>query len=142
MQLELFINFNGNCREAVEFYAKVFKSTVNNLMTYGDAPPDPSYTVPEVDRDRIMYAGIPFGGMTVMFMDYPSGEEMTIGDNIHPTVSTDNKDEVTRLFNELKEGGEVCVELGQTFFSEWYGMVKDKFGVTWQLLHYTRPKQG
>ena len=38
MQLEMFINFNGNCREAVEFYAKVFKSTVNNLMTYGDAP--------------------------------------------------------------------------------------------------------
>ncbi|MCL1976179.1 MAG: VOC family protein [Firmicutes bacterium] len=138
MQLEMFINFNGNCREAVEFYAKVFKSTVNNLMTYGDAPPDPAYSVPEADKNRILYAGIPFGGMTVMFMDYPAASPMTMGENIHPTISTDNKDEVTRLFNELKDGGEVFMELGQTFFSEWYGMVKDRFGVTWQILHYTR----
>lgn len=138
MQLEMFINFNGNCREAVEFYAKVFKSTVNNLMTYGDAPPDPNYPTPEADKKRIMYAGVPFGGMTVMFMDYPSDSPMTMGDNIHPTISTDNKDEVTRLFNELKEDGEVYAELGKTFFSEWYGMVKDRFGVTWQILHYTR----
>jgi len=139
MQLEMFINFNGNCREAAEFYAGVFKSSVNNLMTYGEAPPDPGYTVPETDKDRIIYAGIPFGNMVMMLMDYPSDSEMTVGDNIHPTISTDEKDEVTRIFNELKEGGEVFVELGATFFSEWYGMVKDKFGVTWQILHYVRP---
>jgi PhnB protein len=137
MKLEMFINFNGNCREAVEFYAKVFKSTVNNLMTYGDAPPDPNYTMPEADKDRIMYAGIPFGGMVMMFMDYPSGSDMVVGDNIHPTISTNDKDEITRIFSELKEGGEVYMELGKTFFSEWYGMVKDKFGVTWQILYYS-----
>ncbi|MCL1912739.1 MAG: VOC family protein [Eubacteriaceae bacterium] len=140
VQLEMFINFNGNCREAVEFYAKAFNSSVNNLMTYGEAPPDPGYAVAEADKNRVMYAGVPFGGMTMMFMDYPSGSEMVIGDNIHPTISVDSKDEVTRLFNELKEGGEVYGELGQTFFSEWYGMVKDKFGVTWQILFYSQPE--
>ena len=82
MQLELFINFDGNCREAVELYAKVFNSSVNNLMTYGDAPPDPNYTVPEADKNRIMYAGVPIGGIVVMFMDYPSGSEFTKGNNI------------------------------------------------------------
>lgn len=138
MQLEMFINFNGDCREAVEFYAQVFRSTVNNLMTYGEAPPDPDYIVPEADKDRIMYAGIPFGGMTVMFMDYLSDSEMTVGDNIHPTISTDDKDEVSRIFNELKNGGEVCVELSKTFFSEWYGMVKDKYGITWQILYFVQ----
>ena len=140
MQLELFINFDGNCREAVEFYAKVFKSSVNNLMTYGDAPPDPSYTLAEADRNRIMYAGIPIGGMVVMFMDYPSGGGFVKGNNINPTVSTDDKAEVTRMFNELKEGGKVFMDLQKTFFSEWYGMVEDKFGVIWQLLYYARPK--
>ena len=140
-QIELFINFNGNCREAVTYYAKVFNSTVNNLMTYSDAPPDPNYIVPEEDKDRVMYAGIPFGNMTLMFMDFPSGSDMTVGDNIYPTISVDSKDEVTRLFNELKEGGEVHMELGQTFFSEWYGMVTDKFGVTWQILYYVSPAQ-
>jgi PhnB protein len=138
MQLELFINFDGNCREAVEFYAKVFESTVSNPMTYGDAPPDPNYTVPEADKNRIMYAGVPVGNIVVMFADIPTGSEFVKGTNICPTISTDNKEEVTRMFTELKEGGEVYMELQKTFFSEWFGMVRDKFGVTWQILHYTR----
>ena len=136
MQLELFINFDGNCREALDFYAKVFKSDAENLMTYADSPPDPNHPIAEADKDLIMYANMRIGGVTVMFMDMPSGLPLVIGNNITPTVSTDNKDEITRMFNELKEGGEVYVELGQAFFSEWYGMVKDKYGVIWQILHY------
>ena len=138
MQLELFINFDGDCREAVEFYATVFKSKVENLMTYGDSPPDPNYSIAEVDKDRIMYADVQIGGVTVMFMDMPSDSPLVLGNNITPTISMDSKDEVTRLFNELKEGGEVYMELGQTFFSELYGMVKDKYGVIWQILHFAR----
>lgn len=140
MQLEMFINFDGNCREAVEFYAKVFQSKVENLMTYGDAPPDSGYALPEADKNRVMYAGVQIGGMTVMFMDMPSNSPLTVGDNITPTISADNKDEVTRIFNELKDGGEVCIELGQTFYSELYGMVRDKYGVIWHILHYTNSK--
>ena len=140
MQLELFINFDGDCREAAEFYAKVFKSSVNNLMTYGDAPPDPNYAVQEADKNRIMYAGVPIGGIVVMLSDVPAGSEYVCGNNISPTVSIDDKGEVTRMFTELKEGGEVYMELQTTFFSEWFGMVKDKYGVIWQVLYYTRPQ--
>ena len=136
MQLELFINFDGNCREAVEFYAQVFKSEVGNLMTYGDAPPDPNYPVPEADKERVIYAGVPIGNVTVMFSDAPADSGFVMGNNICPTISTDDKEEVTRLFNELREGGEVYMELQQTFFSEWFCMVKDKFGVIWQVLKY------
>ena len=136
MQLELFINFDGNCREAVEFYAKVFRSEVGNLMTYAESPPDPNCPIAEADKDLIMYADIRIGGITVMFMDMPSNSPLIIGNNITPTISTDDKGEITRMFNELKEGGEVYMELGQAFFSEWYGMVKDKLGVYWQILHY------
>jgi PhnB protein len=60
------------------------------------------------------------------------------GNNISPTISTKDKNEVTRIFNELKEGGEIFLDLQETFFSEWYGMVKDKFGIVWQILYYTR----
>jgi PhnB protein len=138
MQLELFINFDGNCREAVDFYARIFKTTVNNLMTYGQSPPDPNYTVPEADKVRVMYAGVPIGNIVVMFCDAPSGSEYIVGNNICPTVSIDNKDEVARIFNELKEGGKVFMELQTTFFSELFGMVQDRFGVIWQILHYSR----
>jgi PhnB protein len=140
MKLEMFINFNGNCREAVEFYAKVFRTEIGNMMTYGESPPDPNFPICEADRDRIMYAGIPVGGMVLMFMDASIAHATTIGDNITPTISTDSKDEVTRLFNELSASGEVIMELQQAFFSEWYGMVKDKFGIYWQILHYS-PEQ-
>ena len=140
MQLELFINFDGNCRQAVEFYAKVFKSEVQNLMTYSQSPPDENYPIAEADKDKIMYAGIPIGGVTVMFMDMPSDMTLTIGDNINPTVNVEDKDEVIRLFNELKEGGEVYMEPQKVFYSELYAMVKDKFGVIWHLLHYVPQK--
>jgi PhnB protein len=48
----------------------------------------------------------------------------------------DDKDEIKRIFEELKDGGEVLMELQQTFFSELYGIVKDKFGIIWQILFY------
>ena len=140
MNLELFINFDGNCREAVEFYAKVFQSQIDNLMTYSQAPPDPNFPLAEEDRDKVMYAGVQIGGITVMFMDNPSGSPLIVGDNINPTISVDNKEEVERIFNELKDGGQVQMELQPTFFSELYGMVKDQFGVIWHILYYVREK--
>ena len=138
MNLELFINFDGNCREAAAFYAKVFKSEVNNLMTYGQCPPDPNYPLKEEDKDKVMYAGVIIGGITVMFMDMPSGFPLVVGNNINPTVNLDKKEEVSRVFNELKIEGEVLMELQKTFFSELYGLVKDKFGVIWHILYYVR----
>ncbi|MDR1755130.1 MAG: VOC family protein [Eubacterium sp.] len=136
MKLEMFINFNGNCREAVELYAKVFKSEVKNLMTYGEAPQNSEYPLNESDRGKIMYADIQMGGMIVMFMDMPSDSPLIVGNNINPTVNVTDKVEVERLCGELKEGGKVYVEPQKTFFSECYAMVEDKFGVTWQILYY------
>ena len=59
-----------------------------------------------------------------------------MGNNISPTVSVGDKEEVKRIFDELKDDGEVLVELQQTYFSELYGMVEDRFGVIWQVLFY------
>jgi PhnB protein len=132
----MFINFDGDCREAVEFYAKVFRTEIGNLMTYSDAPPDPDYAMPEADRNRVLYAGLRLGDITVMFSDCPAGSEFIKGNNVTPTYSVDDKDEVTRIYNELSDGGEVYMELGQTFFSELFGMVEDKFGIIWQILYY------
>jgi len=136
MKFELFINFNGNCREAVEFYAKVFKSEVSNLMTYSQAPSDPNSPISESDKDKVCYAGVVIGESVVMFCDMPECSHVVIGNNINPTVSMGDKQEVIRIFNELKDGGEILMELQQTFYSELYGMVKDKFGVAWHVLFY------
>jgi PhnB protein len=136
MQLELFINFNGNCREAVAFYAKVFNSEVKHLMTYGEAPADPNCPVLEEDSEKICYVSVRIGGMTVMFMDMPCDIPLALGNNINPSLSMSDKQEIKRIFNELKEDGEVYMELQSTFYSELYGMLKDKYGVIWHILHY------
>lgn len=114
---------------------------LQNLMTYGQTPPDPSYTMSEADKDKVMYAGIQFGNMTAMFMDMPSGMPLIKGNNINPTISLDDKEEVKRLFNELKEGGTVEMDLQETFYSELYGMVTDKFGIIWHILYYTQNEE-
>ena len=138
MNFELFINFNGNCREAVEFYAKVFKSEVKNLMTAGEVPADPNFPIKEADKDLIMYAEVKIGDKNIMFMDMSSDFPITIGNNINPTLNLSDKDEINRLYEELKEGGKVYAEPAKTFFSEWYCMVEDKFGVIWQILYYAQ----
>ncbi|MDR1759142.1 MAG: VOC family protein [Fibrobacter sp.] len=134
MTFELFINFNGNCREAVEFYAKVFKSEHKTLMTYGEAPADPNHPLPDSDRDRIMYGDVKIGDKLVMFMDMPSAAPCVIGNNINPTINTADKNEIDRLFNELSEGGTVFMKPQKTFFSKYYAMLTDKFGITWHIL--------
>ena len=140
MKVELFINFDGNCRQAVEFYASVFGAEVGNLMTYADAPPTPGYTMPESDKDKIMYAGLPLGNMVAMFSDCPTGSEFVQGNNICPTISLGDKDEIARVFGRLKEGGEVYMDLAPTFFSELFCMVRDQFGIIWQISHYNNEK--
>jgi len=133
MRLDLFINFDGNCHDALEFYAKVFKSEIVNLQTYADAPAAHGYVVPEADKKRVMYAGLAIGDRTVMFSDAPANGGFVRGNNVCPTLSINNKDDLTRIYNELKEGGVPYMELQPTFFAELFAMVEDKFGIIWQL---------
>jgi PhnB protein len=76
---------------------------------------------------------MPIFGMNVMFCDCPSGTEHTIGNNIMLTIGLSDTGEITRIFHELSEGGNVYMPLGKTFFSNLFGMVCDQFGTIWQL---------
>ena len=136
MLVEFFINFDGNCAEAVAFYAKVFKSEVTNMMKYGDAPPSEQNYVAEVDKDRVLYAGVPIGNIVGMFSDAPSGTPYVQGNNVCITVSMEDKDEVQRVYDEMVAEGEAIMPLGPTFFSEMFSMIVDKFGIMWQILYY------
>ncbi len=134
MKFEIFMNFNGNCREAMDFYAAAFDSKVENLMTFGQAPADPNMPIKESEKDFIMYGEVKIGDKTIMFMDGSSDWPITFGNNISPTINVQDNTEVDKLFNALKEGGKVHSEPQKTFFSERYAMIEDKFGVLWQIL--------
>jgi PhnB protein len=130
MSLDVYFSFNGNCRKAMEFYANVFGVKMpEQIMTYGQNPGGAA----EQDKDRVLYACMPMFGMNVMFCDCPGGAEYTIGNNIMLTIGISNAEEIKRIFRDLSEGGEVYMPLEKTFFSELFGMARDRFGVIWQL---------
>lgn len=134
MGFSLFFNFDGTCKEAADFYARVFESEVQGLMTFDEMPPDPDYDMPEEDLGKIAYCNVPVYGFDVMLSDLPSNMKLVAGNNISPVVSRPNEDEVRRLFDALGEGGTVDMELQKTFWSNLYGMVTDRFGIGWQVM--------
>jgi len=131
MTFDVFLNFDGECREAMTFYAHVFGLEMpDHIMTYDQMPGD---DFGAGNEGRILYANLPIFGANVMFSDCPAGSHFVKGTNIALTLGTPDADEIKRIFNALAEGGMVAMPLGKTFFSEFYGMVTDKFGITWQL---------
>lgn len=133
MAINTYLNFKGNCREAVEFYAHVFGVEVPEIMTFGQSPQHPDHPLPEGMENGVMHARLDVLGGTLMFSDTFPNMPLTFGDNISLVLNLSNQDEVTTYYNRLKEGGDVQMELQETFWSKSYGIVKDKFGITWQV---------
>jgi PhnB protein len=132
MSLDVYLNFNGNCRQAVEYYAEVFGTEQPKIMTFGDSPSDPSYPLPEEAKSLVMHARLTISGSNVMFSDVFPGMPFVAGNNISLTLVSKDIDEVKSVFHKLKEGGKVGMELQETFWSKCYGSLEDKFGIHWQ----------
>lgn len=133
MAVNVYLNFNGNCREAVEFYAEVFGTEKPHIMTFGDTPPNPEYPLPEEAKNLVMHTRLTINGSIVMFSDTFPGSPFVLGNNISLSVVSHNEDEIKSIFHKLKEDGTVNMELQETFWSKCYGQITDKFGIEWQL---------
>lgn len=135
MSVDVYINFNGNCREAVEYFAQVFETEKPQIMTFGETPPNPEYPLPDEAKDLVMHTRLNINGSNVMFSDVFPGMPFVEGNNISLALVTKNTDDIKSFFNKLKEGGKVGMELQETFWSKCYGSLKDKFGIEWQFSH-------
>jgi len=131
MTLSVFLFFDGDCQEALEFYATVFKQPMpEKIMKHAE---NPGGSVPESDKNRILHAELSVLGSQLMLSDYPSGVPFVRGNSSSMVIGSTDADELKRIFEMLQDGGTVIMELGETFFSELFGMVTDKFGVMWQV---------
>lgn len=128
-----YINFNGNCREAMEYYADVFKTEKPKFMTFGEAQGDPNHPIPEEAKHLIMHTEIHIQGTRIMASDVFPGHPFTLGNNISLAVVTPQVQDVHDYFAKLREGGTVFMEPQATFWSKAYGSLTDKYGVGWQL---------
>lgn len=133
MKISLFLNFDGCCRQALDFYETVFETKTEGLGLFSDMPPHPDHPLKEEDKNKVMFASQNICGTDFMFSDIPEGMDFQAGSQISPVVVGSDKDRLRVFFDRLKEGGHVVMELGPTFWSEQYGMVTDRFGITWQL---------
>ncbi|MGY3718443.1 VOC family protein [Sutcliffiella cohnii] len=132
MSVNVYLTFNGNCRDAVEFYAEAFQ-TEAQIMTFGEAPPNPEFPLPDEAKDLIMHARLMVEGSPIMFSDNFPGSPHVEGNNITLAVISDNREKIESYFHKLKEGGKVGMELQETFWSKCYGSITDKFGIGWQV---------
>lgn len=138
MQVQPYLFFDGRCEEAIEFYRKALGAQVGMMMRFKDAPPDacPEGAFPAGSENKVMHAALQIGETTVMASDgRNTGKPSFQGF----ALSLDAKDDADakRLFDALSEGGQVQMPLGKTFFASSFGMVTDKFGVTWMVIKPT-----
>lgn len=132
MKISPYVSFNGNCAEAVAFYEKVFNVKAE-IMRYKDAPPENGYQTPAGTENLVMHAQFEIGGEMIMLCDTPPENAVSVGGNITIMAEFDSPHSAKSVFDALKEGGEVGMELQETFWSKCFGSLTDPFGISWHI---------
>jgi PhnB protein len=134
MRVEPYLFFEGRCEEALEFYRRALDAEVTMLMRMKDSPDEqPPGMVPPGSENKVMHASFRVGQTNVMASDGRcSGKPSFQGFSL--SLDAANEAEATRLFEALADGGQVQMPLAKTFFSPRFGMVADRFGVSWMVI--------
>jgi PhnB protein len=131
MQVQPYLNFDGRCEEALEFYKSALGAKVTALMRCKDAP-DPGMIKPGLE-DKVLHSSFRVGDSTVMASDgHCQGKPEFRGVSL--TLIVPEEAEAKRIFAALSDGGEIRMELAKTFFSPLFGMLADRFGVPWMII--------
>ncbi|GAB4414054.1 MAG: VOC family protein [Anaerolineae bacterium] len=138
--LNPYLNFDGNCEEAFNFYKSVFGGEFATVMRYTEMPAE--FQMPESEAQKIMHMALPIGQSSILMgSDTPASMGPTpIGGNVSISISAASEAEATRLFNGLSAGGQVTMPLDKAFWGDYFGMLTDKFGVQW-LVSYSYNQQ-
>jgi PhnB protein len=132
-RLNPYISFDGNARQAMEFYERVFGGTLA-VNTYGEFGAQDS-----PDADKIMHGMLETpSGYTLMGADNPPGTEHDPGNNIAVSLSGDDTDELRGYWEKLSDGGTVSMPLEKQPWGDEFGICVDQFGITW-MVNITQP---
>ena len=135
-----YLNFNGNCEEAFNFYRSVFGGDFPMFMRYKDMPSDGH--LPASEGEKIMHIALPIGEGTILM----GGDVLdamgnaTVGTNLSIAISPASEEEATRLFNGLAASGQVTVPMDHAPWGAFFGMLTDKFEIQW-MVNYEQGQQ-
>ena len=137
----IYLNFDGNCEEAFEFYRSVLGGEFATLERYNTMPPQEGMPpIPPEMGEQIMHVSFPIGNGTVIMGSDSGGDwapALAQGNNFAISLDTDIRDEADRLFAGLSAGGNVTMPMNETFWGSYFGMFTDKFGISWMISHST-----
>jgi len=128
MQVNPYLSFQGDCEAALDLYARCFGAERATIFRYGGSPM--AGDVPADWSDKVMHATLKIGDQVVMAADVtPDRYEAPKGFSM--SVHVDNAADAERIFDQLAEGGQALMPIAKTFWAERFGMVVDRFGVSW-----------
>lgn len=132
-----YLNFDGNAEQAIGFYSEALHATAVKKVKFKDFPQDPNYPLPDNELDMIMESAIEFAGGKIMMSDLlPSMQKVTgelvKGNHILISLVIEDKPLLEQYFRRLSVGGHVIMPLSDTPWSSCFGMLVDKFGVSWK----------
>jgi PhnB protein len=130
-----YLNFDGTTSEAMKFYQKCLGGDLY-LMPFSEVPGD----IPPEAKGRTVHARLAVGPLTVMASDIMPGMPFHQGNNFSICVDCESAEEIERLFGALGTGGKPIMPLHDAFWGARFGMVADKFGVSW-MFNFEKPKQ-
>ena len=132
MAITPYLFFGGRCKEALDYYKQHLDAKIDMLMTFDENPEAaPPGMLPVNWDDKIMHASMRIRGTTIMVSD-GMGDSGFKGFSLSLSVRTE--DDAKRMFQVLSDGGSVQMPLTKTFYSPCFGMVTDKFGVSWMII--------
>ncbi|GLK71503.1 VOC family protein [Ancylobacter dichloromethanicus] len=134
MNVQAYLMFNGRTEEAIGFYQHAVGAEVTMLMRFRDAPESPPPgMIPDGWDDKIMHSSFKIGEAELMASDGCQSDSAGFA-GISLSLSVANAAEAEAAFTALSEGGTVTMPLGPTFFASSFGMLTDRFGVSWMIV--------
>jgi PhnB protein len=133
MKLIPYLVMNGDAKEAILFYEKVFNAERLGLITFGEMPANPEFPLPEEAKDLVSHATLKIGESELMFSDTFPGQPHQTGNQVTVCITLNKSEQANQIFDSLQQDGKVGMPLQKTNFSPAYGIVTDKFGVTFQI---------
>jgi PhnB protein len=132
MQVEPYLFFDGRCEEAIEFYKAKLGAEVTMLARFKDAPTPEAAMTPPGGENKVMHARFRIGDTAVLASDGQcQGNPSFKGFSL--SLNAASEDDAEKMFTALSDGGQVQMPLTRTFFSPRFGMVADRFGVSWMV---------
>ena len=134
-QINAYLNFNGNCRDAMTFYKDCLGGELM-LQTVEGSPIEAQ--CPAGLKHQILHSSLTKNALILMASDMVGTGGLKKGNNISLSLSCSSEEETNSYFSNLADGGRIVEDLKLQFWGAMFGVVTDKFGITWMLTYHKK----